>query len=277
MTQPYLFDGWYGNKKVYLPIIEPIILHANSLVKTGVGGVSRNNFIDVFGGGGSVSFISKFELRKNIYNDLDHHLVNFFTVIKYKLNEFADRLEYQLCDLDQLTEMHRKTRVNEYIDDVDKAICFYLIWQYSFKKNGLQDKKIIFDTMRRHKKISIIINQAKQLYSRLEIFIIEHLDYKELLTKYDVETSIMFLDPPYDSDQSMYLDGSCKFNHEDLKDRLQKHKSKWILMYNDNEYIRNLYKDYCINSVSRYSSATKKEYHEVIITNFEYKVKNELF
>jgi DNA adenine methylase len=277
MSEKYLFDGWYGNKKVYLPIIEPIILHANRLVKTRVGAVSMNNFVDVFGGGGSVSFLSKFELSRHIYNDLDHHLINFFTVIKHKLDEFSDRLEYQLCDLEQLTEMHRKIRVNKYIDDVDKAICFYFIWQYSLLSKGIQSPVFMSNTTNRPKKVSVVILQAKQLYTRLEFFIIEHMDYKDLLTKYDAETSILFLDPPYDSDQSMYLDGKGGFNHEELKAILLDHKSKWILMYNDNEYIRELYKDYCINPVSRYSPVTKKEYHELIITNFKYKVKNELF
>ena len=60
---------WIGGKTILLPVIKRIIPEG------------QNKFVDVFGGGGSVSLSGKYAPIQ-IYNDYNQHLTNFYTIIK---------------------------------------------------------------------------------------------------------------------------------------------------------------------------------------------------
>ena len=51
---------------------------------------------------------------------------------------------------------------------------------------------------------------------------------------------------------------------------LEEFKGKFILSYNDDEFIRDLYKNFKIDAVSRPNnlSCTRKEFKELIIRNY---------
>ena len=71
---------WIGGKTILLPVIKRIIPEG------------QNKFVDVFGGGGSVSLSGKYAPIQ-IYNDYNQHLTNFYTIIKTRcrnlVNAFA--------------------------------------------------------------------------------------------------------------------------------------------------------------------------------------------
>ncbi len=58
-----------------------------------------------------------------------------------------------------------------------------------------------------------------------------------------------------------------------LKESLSKVEGKFILSYNDNEYVRKLYKNYNIVEIERMSNMVKNEqrkprYRELLIKNY---------
>ena len=73
----------------------------------------------------------------------------------------------------------------------------------------------------------------------------------------------------------MYDTGDFVFDesqHINLRNMLSQIKGKFILSYNDDDFIRELYKDYNITSVKRSNnlglvSGKNKEFSELIITN----------
>ena len=69
-----------------------------------------------------------------------------------------------------------------------------------------------------------------------------------------------FLDPPYliDSSNLYGKNGELHegFNHEQFLDSVKRLKGKWMITYNDCEWLREAYKDYkIIDSEYRYSMA----------------------
>ncbi|MBQ6170725.1 MAG: DNA adenine methylase, partial [Ruminococcus sp.] len=70
---------WIGGKTVLLPVIKRIIPER------------KNKFLDVFGGGGSVSLSGKYAPLQ-IYNDYNPHLANFMRIIKSRSDELIDKL-----------------------------------------------------------------------------------------------------------------------------------------------------------------------------------------
>lgn len=70
---------WIGGKTVLIPVIKRIIPEY------------PKKFVDVFGGGGSVSLSGRIAPIQ-IYNDYNPHLTNFMTVVKTRANDLINKL-----------------------------------------------------------------------------------------------------------------------------------------------------------------------------------------
>lgn len=94
-----------------------------------------------------------------------------------------------------------------------------------------------------------------------------------MIKVYDRPKALFYLDPPYYGAEQYYDVPFTEKDHIRLKDTLMNINGQFILSYNDNEFIRNLYKEFNVETVSRNSNLTckreSKNYDELIIRNFE--------
>jgi len=111
-----------------------------------------------------------------------------------------------------------------------------------------------------------IYNDINTYDKKIDANIIHHLDYKEIFSMYNTENIFWYLDPPYYKKEFLYE--NCEnYNenfHIELKNEIDKLKGKVIISYEDNQFIRKLYKDYNIN---KYSGDNFIFRNEIIITN----------
>ncbi|MDE5556267.1 MAG: DNA adenine methylase, partial [Ruminococcus sp.] len=77
-----------------------------------------------------------------------------------------------------------------------------------------------------------------------------------------------YCDPPYSNTERYYDKTFQTDDHERLKAVLSQIKGRFILSYNDDEYIRELYKDYEIIPIERQNNLSRDIYKELIIKNF---------
>ncbi|WP_373845439.1 DNA adenine methylase, partial [Clostridium sp.] len=104
--------------------------------------------------------------------------------------------------------------------------------------------------------------------------VIENKDFQDLLKVYDKEEGLIYLDPPYYGTERYYQVQFSKEDHMRLFECLKKVKGKFILSYNDCEFIRELYKDFNIDGVERNHNLVGKykdkehRYGELIIRNY---------
>lgn len=111
---------------------------------------------------------------------------------------------------------------------------------------------------------------------RLKNVIIENKDFELLIKTYDRPKAVFYIDPPYVASERYYNKEYVTFNKDDhirLNTVLKAIKGRFILSYNDCDFIRNLYKDYNIRNISRHNllpitSGNREEFKEVIITNY---------
>ena len=93
-------------------------------------------------------------------------------------------------------------------------------------------------------------------------------DFKESIEKH--KKDFLYLDPPYANGQSLYGnrgDIHKGFNHHELKEVLSS-RDKWVLSYNDCEFIRQLYKDYrTIELDWTYGMNSSKKSNEIMIVS----------
>lgn len=104
--------------------------------------------------------------------------------------------------------------------------------------------------------------------------VIENRDFDRILKIYDKKNALFYLDPPYYETEKYYSDKFMPQDHVRLKEALEKIKGKFLLSYNDCEYIRELYDGYSIVEVDRTHNLMqgkekeKPRYKELLIKNY---------
>jgi DNA adenine methylase len=232
-------------------------------------------YCEVFFGMGNFFFqkpIQKYE----IINDKFDHIINLFRVIKYNLKEFEEY--FLLLNLSSISEYKRvveKLQRNDFIDDIEKAYCYLYYSLKSFRgstgKYFTKGIEPIEKIDKFNKDLIYFIND------RLKKVLIENLDFRDFISKYDKENVLFYVDPPYYDIKDLYFLDFKEKDHSDLYNLLKNLKGKFILSYNDCEFVNNLYKDFYINKIKWQGRMPniRKNYNELIITN--YKINNLLF
>ena len=97
---------------------------------------------------------------------------------------------------------------------------------------------------------------------------IEHKDFENLINVYDRPNSFFYCDPPYHKTEKYYDAEFTEKDHERLCSCLKNIKGRFILSYNDDAYIRDLYRDFDIISAERQNNLGKSTFKELIIKNY---------
>lgn len=257
-------------------------------------------YIEVFGGGASILF-AKHRERFEVYNDFNSDLVNMFRCIKerplaliralnfypiHSRQEFnillnflnAEEAEYPYLENEMQTArelfderdaemiikiLSEKTELY----DVERAAVFYKLIRYSYGSAGKS-----FGGQPVNLSNTLELLQAAAF--RLRETVIENKDFESLIKQYDRCESFFYLDPPYVETEGHYMVEFPKADHVRLYNTLKDIKGKFLLSYNDCEFIKELYKDYTITEhtrsnplAHRYDSDSK--FKELLIANYD--------
>ena len=261
-----------------------------------------DRYIEVFGGGGWVLFGKPPDSRgMEVYNDFNSNLANLFYCVKNRpvdflrelgflpinsrdefavIRDFLNKQEFAPPYLKQELELaehylpppdFEEIRAillkNAEDADVCRAAAFFKLIRYSYGSGctsyGCQpcDVRKCFDA----------IWQASR---RLANTVIENKDFEALIRQYDRESAFFYCDPPYYETEGHYAVVFRKEDHARLRDVLAVCKGKWMVSYNDCEFIRELYAGYTITAVTRINNLAQRyeggcEFPEVIITNYD--------
>lgn len=222
-------------------------------------------YVEVFGGAAWVLFAKEKHAKIEVYNDVNHNLVNLFRCVKYHTDAFYHELKWNLVSREQFDQAKEELN-RSCLTDVQRAACFFVLIKCSFgaKMQDFSGKRVSFHNT---------IENLGCFRERLKATIIEQLDFEKLISLYDREGTLFYADPPYYKAEEYYTEEFQVSDHIRLKERLDKIQGKFVLTYNDCSFIRELYHDYRIISAEWQSNITaptvKKKYQEVIIKNFD--------
>ncbi len=248
------FISWIGGKKAL----------RKKIVEEFPEKGTYNKYIEVFGGAGWVLFYFDKHAEKEIYNDIDGKLVNLFRCVKYHPDEMQKELDLILMSREQFGDARAQSEVRG-MTDIQRAARFFVVIKESYgadiRSFGLRDRD-----MKGVKDYLQIVSK------RLNRVIIENQDFQRIIRNNDKSDTLFYLDPPYYDTEKYYGDQFFKEDHIRLKEALQDIKGKFILSYNDCDYIRKLYKEYNIITVERTHNFLSQRgggrYSELIIKNF---------
>ncbi|HLF27223.1 MAG TPA: DNA adenine methylase [Anaerolineae bacterium] len=214
-----------------------------------------------------------------VLNDIDQELVTFFRVVKEKPEELIASFEWELVsraefnrlaglDPSQLTDVQRAHRFYYLIMAGWGGELNYPRFQTSITDGGHGNRLIgALKTLR---------ERLQPIHERLRTVIIENLDWRECIDRYDRPGTVMYVDPPYPGNGANYAHNMREWeDHRELADRLNRAQCRWILSSYDIPEIRELFGKHFIISVQSASGMKVKKNdnsrvlnREVLITNY---------
>ena len=176
--------------------------------------------VDVFGGSGKVLLNIPDEWKKmKVYNDIDHDLYTTFRVLQdnRKRLELSRKLRYAFRHYDIFKEMKHTSHKS----DVDTAFRVIYLQTYSYMGDGSTFGRYF----KGHKEKRFHIDD----FMYVRDWVVENMDFRELMRKYSRPRVFFYLDPPY-------LSSGKKYKHSfrlqyliDLKDAMDSHQGSYML------------------------------------------------
>lgn len=219
-----------------------------------------DRYIEVFGGAAWVLLYKDKHAQMEVYNDGDGELVNLMRCIKYHSGELQREISglYNSREmfLDALEQLHCRG-----FTDIQRAARYFVKMRISFGANGRQ---FGCTTKPLQKSTDYLSEVSKRFIS----VVIEHKDYDDLIKVYDRPKAFFYLDPPYYGAEKFYNAVFTVNDHLNLKQRLKTIKGLFLLSYNDDPFIRDLYSEFKIEPIQRNNNLAFGNYKELLISNY---------
>lgn len=239
-----------------------------------------DEFREPFLGGGSIYLTTK-QLhpdKKYWINDIYFELFNFWKFSQIDIHLLVERIEAFFYDFDDGRVLYAFLNENfNSFSDLDKAAAFFVYNRITFSGTTLSGgysgeayrSRFTLSSIDRLSKIGTVIQNTK----------ITNFDYSILLEKPGSNVFI-FLDPPYYSAEKSALYGKNGnlhkgFDHEKLSIDLKNCPHKWLVTYDDSDYIRSLFSDFSYiyswdlkYGMRNVSSKSDKKGKEIFISNY---------
>lgn len=234
-----------------------------------------------FGGGSVFFFLKQQDINAKInnwwINDKFKPVANFWQQNAISSENVTNSVKRLMNDYPVGKELHSKLRkdYSEFLNEEEQAAALFILNRCSF--SGLTfsggysqqafDGRLTTNSIKNISKIENLFSKTK----------ITNLDYSDLLsTPAEKDNKVfIFMDPPYDI-KSSTLYGKTgnmhqNFNHEEFAENCKNCKDHlWMITYNDNEYIKNLFSWANIQEIEviyNMNSAGKRK-KELVITNY---------
>lgn len=230
-------------------------------------------YAEVFGGAGWVLF-SKAPSKVEVLNDIDGELVNFFRVVRDRPRELIRRFEWCLVSREEFDWLCIQNP--DGLSELERAYrFFYLIMASWGGEHGfVRFQTSIHDGGGGNRLIGALRNVKPRLlaaHDRLQGVIVEHMDWRRCLAKYDSPDTFFYVDPPYPGNSCNYKENMRGVEeHEELLDALKLVKARWILSSYDKPEFHSNWADFHVRPVSFASGMPSggRKNNEVLVANF---------
>ena len=249
-----------------------------------------SEYREPFIGGGSIAIqITKLYPDIPVWiNDLYVPLYNFWTQLRDRGEELSERVREEkqrtldAGDSDKVTEK-AKELFNKYKEEIDtyndfeKAVAFFVMNKCSY--SGLTENSTFSPTASNSNFSLVGADKLKEFSELIKHWKITNIDYSEVMKAYGSGNTFVFLDPPYDIKNFLYgknREMHKSFDHDRFADDVYNCIHKFMITYNVNDRLMELYKNYNLKEWKlRYSMAHRGDKGtdenvktELLVTNY---------
>jgi len=212
-------------------------------------------YVEVFAGAANV-FFTKESQGTEVINDLDRDLITLYRIVKHHHEELHRQFKYSLVSRD---EFSRLMQVNpDTLTDIQRAARYLYLQRMCF---GGRSRGRTFGTSTTGiPRLNLFTLQKllEEAWIRLAQVMIECLDFRNLIPRYDREHTLFFLDPPYWGIDG-YAHNFVKQDFYDLAEVLAGIKGRFLMTINDTPEIRDIFRKFQIEEVKLKYLMSKKE------------------
>lgn len=236
--------------------------------------IPHTTYCEAFVGMGGIFLRRNQRPRAEVINDYSQDVATLFRVLQNHYVAFVEMIRWQIttrAEFERLAAMNPDT-----LTDLQRSARFIYLQKLAFggKVSG-QNFGVSVETSAGFN-ITKLVPMLEELHERLSGVVIERLDYKEFITRYDRAGTLFYLDPPYFGNEKDYGEGL--FSREEfglMADQLRGIKGRFIVSLNDRPEVRQIFKGFHFQSVeTKYSiqgGGNVKAVGEVLISNLKLK------
>ena len=249
-----------------------------------------SEYREPFIGGGSVAInFTKSNPDVPVWiNDLYVPLYNFWIQLRDRGEELSERVREEKQrtldegDKDKVTASAKelfnkyKAEIDTY-DNFEKAVAFFVMNKCSF--SGLTENSTFSQTASNSNFSLVGADKLAQFSELIKHWKITNIDYSEVMKAHGSGNTFVFLDPPYDIKDFLYgknREMHKSFDHDRFADDVYNCVHKFMITYNVNDRLMELYKNYNLKEWKlRYSMAHRGDKGtdeniktELLVTNY---------
>ncbi|HBS99157.1 MAG TPA: DNA methyltransferase [Citreicella sp.] len=208
-----------------------------------------STYAEPFSGMGGIFLRRKMRPKAEVINDRSRDIANLFRILQRHYPQFLDTLRFQLttrAEFERLVATEPST-----LTDLERAARFLYLQRTAFggKVSGRnfgvdRDRGARFN-------LTTIEPMLEDVHTRLAGVVIECLDWRDFLRRYDGEGTLFYLDPPYWGCEDDY--GKALFKRSDfdeLAEQLASLKGRFVLSLNDVPEVRRIFARFHLTEVT---------------------------
>ena len=229
--------------------------------------IPHRQYAEVFVGMGGVFFRRRLVPKAEVINDRSGDVVTLFRILQRHYPQFMDTLKFQVTsrrEFERLGACDPST-----LTDLERAARFIYLQRLAFGGKVTGRNFGVDQNGPARFNLNTLGSVLEEVHERLARVVIENLDWRVFIERYDREDVLFYLDPPYFGNEGDY--GAGVFSRGDFADMaamLKGLRGRFVLSLNDRPEVREIFTAFNIVPVPltyTISGGRPKDVGEVII------------
>lgn len=210
--------------------------------------IPHNLYAEPFVGMGGVFLRRSLIPRAEVINDRSGDVITLFRILQRHYPQFMEVMKFQLTsrrEFERLVATDPST-----LTDLERAARFLYLQRLAFG-GKITGRSFGVDTVGSARfnigRLGIIL---EEVHERLSGVVIENLDWREFIDRYDRPGALFYLDPPYFGSETDYgKDAFSRGAFTQMAERLKAIEGRFIVSLNDRPEVREIFSAFPMVSV----------------------------
>lgn len=205
--------------------------------------IPHSSYCEPFVGMGGIFLRRRERPKGEVINDYNGEVANFFRILQHHYQAFLDVIKWKITTRSEFERLVKTDPTT--LTDLQRAARFLYLQRLAFggKVSGMN---FGVDPMAGARfDLTKLVPMLEDVHERLSGVVVESLDYKDFIRRYDRPEVLFYLDPPYYGSEGDY--GRDLFSRDEFAQMarlLAGIKGRFILSINDRPEVRKIFRDF---------------------------------
>lgn len=218
-----------------------------------IAAVPHVAYAEVFVGMGGVFFRRDRRPRVEVINDWSEDVSTFFRVVQRHYLAFVEMIRWQVTSRAGFEKLLRQDPTT--LTDLERSARFLYLQRLAFGGKVSGRSFGVSATSPARFDVSKVVPMIEAAHERLSGVVIERMPWQDFIPRYDRESTLFYLDPPYYLSEGDYgRDMFDRSQFEAMAEQLRRLRGRFILSINDHAEVRRIFAGFAMEEARvRYS------------------------